>query len=267
MIDEYHSADLTKEFPRAAVSDSIIHLAGLAAVGPSFDEPQTYLNTNSSMVTNMCEAILAVDRSQNTRLLAISTGAVYAPSGEGELITESHRLKMSSPYVVSKVLVENLLSYYSSRGIASVVARPFNHIGPGQGPGFIVPDLWKKLTTLGNSEPLQVGNLDTERDYLDVRDVASAYIDLVTADSFVENTFNICSGNSVSGLSILEMICAQLGIDVPELEVNQSSLRPNDAMRVRGSAEKLKAATGWQPEYSIEQSIRDFVVTAANITD
>ncbi len=258
-VDEYYSADLTEEFPANALSDAIIHLAGLAAVGPSFSAPQLYVNANSSMITNMCETILDLGCQTDTRIVGISTGAVYAQSLSGEPIAETDPIVMSSPYVVSKVLVENLLSYYSSRGVKSVIARPFNHIGPGQGPGFIVPDLWEKLRNLRSAEPLRVGNLETQRDYLDVRDVAAAYLSLATSDAFGEETFNVCSGNSVSGLAVLAALCAELEIPIPELYIDETLLRPNDTAKIAGSAKKLRLKLGWEPVFTLSQSIADFV--------
>lgn len=259
VVDEYYSADLTIGFPNRALSDSIIHLAGLAAVGPSFADPQGYISANSSMITNMCEMVLASGRAANTRIVGVSTGAVYAADKAEGAVSESHPIAMSSPYVVSKVLVENLLGYYFTRGINSVVVRPFNHIGPGQGLGFLVPDLWNELQTLDPSQALLVGNMKTERDYLDVRDVARAYVSLATIDASAHETFNICSGKSVSGLAILRTICQEAKIPMPELHIDSTRLRPNDARRITGSARKLEHFIGWKPHYSLTESIADFI--------
>lgn len=259
ILDRYISADLTNEFPEIAVSDSIVHLAGLAAVGPSFESPQLYIDSNSAMVTNICETVLGQSSKQSVRVIAVSTGAVYAQPRPGELLTESSPVAYSSPYVVSKVLLENQISYYATRGISAVVARPFNHIGPGQLPGFIVPDLAKKLRNLTPGEPLAVGNLETARDYLDVRDVAEAYLTLATAAQLKETVYNISSGASVSGCEILELMCSELGIEVPDTQTDPNLIRPNDAPRIAGSSERLRAETGWMPSIAMSESVRDFL--------
>lgn len=259
VVDEYISADLRSVFPENAISDSIVHLAGLAAVGRSFTEPQHYIEANSSMVTNICETLLGKGSAGSTRLLAVSTGAVYAASVHGEEIDEQHAINFSSPYVVSKILVENQIEYYRSRGIEAVVARPFNHIGPGQGLGFIVPDLWSRLSNLNSGEPLHVGNLQSSRDYLDVRDVAHAYLGLATFKGPISGTLNVCSGITTSGIEILELLCDVGQIELPAIQVDAALNRPNDASRIVGSSLRLRSLLGWEPRISLRRSIRDFL--------
>lgn len=261
-LDRYLSTDLTERFPDEAITDAIVHLAGLAAVGPSFDSPQLYLETNSSMVTNICEAILREGAERQSRIIAVSSGAMYAPTHFGAPISEDAPLALSSPYVVSKVLVENQVEYYRSRGISAVVARPFNHIGPGQKPGFLVPDLWSRLANLEPNEPLKVGNLATARDYLDVRDVAEAYIALVQHAESFEGIVNVCSGTATTGEQILELLCEAGNMTVPTLSSQASMSRPNDPMQIVGSPQKLKSLTNWQPQFTVADSIRDFIAAA-----
>lgn len=255
VLDEYYAADLVESFPREALSDVVVHLAGLAAVGPSFTNPQLYINSNSAMVTHLCEAMLSDGLSR--KVIGVSTGAVYLPFRTGEPISETDATFPSSPYVVSKLLVELQYQYYATRGLSAVVARPFNHIGPGQGPGFILPDLWQRVSTLPEGQALRVGNLDTTRDYLDVRDVARAYLALAASDAL--GTYNICSGQDYSGREILESLCAASGREVPAIEIDSELIRPNDTAKIVGSAAKLRADTGWKPQFGLNESIRGFV--------
>src|SRR5690606_21946586 len=138
LLDECLVADLRQAWPEGLTADVIVHLAGLAAIGPSFRRPQAYLSGNSAMVTTMCEHALRLPRSVRPRILGVSSGAVYAVPPDGRRVSEDCALAYSSPYVVSKCLVENQLSYYRARGLDTLVTRPFNHIGPGQSPGFLV---------------------------------------------------------------------------------------------------------------------------------
>ena len=169
--------DLTKGWPDLRGVDGILHLAGLATVGPSFDDPQRYIEVNSSMVTHLGESLLSLAADSpggaSPRTLVVSSGALYGPSESP--LSEDSPLNLSSPYAVSKALVESQCLYYRNRGLDLVIARPFNHIGPGQGRGFIVPDLAAKLRALGPDADLVAGNLDSSRDYTDVRDVVRAY--------------------------------------------------------------------------------------------
>jgi len=143
IVDEYYSADLIENWPAINNIQGVIHLAGLAAVGPSFDAPQRYINGNSSMVTNLCEYYMA--QSNKPRIVIVSSGAIY-DSNQPMPINEDGSLGFSSPYAVSKVLTENQAIYYRTRGLDCVVARPFNHIGPGQATGFILPDFYGRLS-------------------------------------------------------------------------------------------------------------------------
>lgn len=261
-LSDYVSADLRQEWPRSLPSDvDVVHLAGLAAVGPSFDRAQEYIEANSAIVTNMCESLVAAGFAG--RVVGVSTGAVYAQkSDEGVLRTETDRLAFTSPYVVSKVLVENQLAYYARRGLRTVVARPFNHIGPYQGPGFLLPDLLHQLEVTPQGQPLRVGNLETRRDYTDVRDVARAYLALASADELADDTYNVASGVSRSGTEILEALCAALGRAVPPLEVDQSRVRATDPPLIVGDASRLRGETGWAATIPFEQTIADAVAAA-----
>jgi GDP-4-dehydro-6-deoxy-D-mannose reductase len=259
LLDEYFEADLTREWPVTAPVDAVIHLAGLAAVGPSFDAPQRYIEVNSRMVTVMCEAIL--DAGHPTRVLAVSSGAVYAPRLDGAPVTESSPTGATSPYAVAKLLVESQAAYYSHRGIDIAVARPFNHIGPGQDPGFIVPDLTRAVRELADGERLRVGNLETARDYTDVRDVAGAYVAIVSAGQRRDFIYNVASGASRTGHEILTAICEELGRPVPPLIVDAARLRPGDPARITGSAERLRTEFGWAPTIDWRRSVAEFVAT------
>ncbi|MFW2512322.1 NAD-dependent epimerase/dehydratase family protein [Demequina sp. SO4-13] len=256
-LETYIATDLRQGWPSTARADSIIHLAALAAVGPSFGQPQRYIEANSAMVTHLAESL--VSSGFEGTLLAVSSGAVYQPTGDSAQ-TEASPIGFTSPYVVSKILVENQIAYYRRRGIRAVVTRPFNHIGPGQKPGFLVPDLRQQLLDRDVTQPMPVGNLTTYRDYTDVRDVASAYLTLVRSPSHRHLVYNVCSGVSVAGIEILDHICSAMGIPVPETSADPARYRPVDAQRITGSSERLREEFGWTPRYTLQQTITDAVV-------
>lgn len=255
-INEYHTADLVKEWPALPDIDGIIHLAGLAAVGPSFDSPQTYINANSAMVTNLCEYYMAQDK--KPRIIIVSSGAIY-DSNQPMPITEESKIGFNSPYAVSKILTENQASYYRGRGLDCIVARPFNHIGPGQGDGFLVPALATGLLKAHEAgESLSVGNLKTRRDYTDVRDVAKAYRMLVEAPSLSHSIYNVCSGKSTSGEEMLALIQDAMNIHDIAVEVDQSKIRPNDPMDIYGDSSALQNDTGWSSSIELATTITDY---------
>lgn len=252
------SADQVNEQVNFDGVGSVIHLAGLAAVGPSFDQPARYMADNTAMLINLAEKALA--QKSQARFVVISSGAIYDP-GQQLPINEEGKLLANSPYAVSKIATELLCDYYRLRGLDIVVVRPFNHIGPGQGQGFILPDLAKQAQEYSQSKKFQVGNLKTKRDYTDVRDVVRAYLTLAEAESLNHSVYNVCSGASQSGETILSEICKIMHIENPEIEVDQSKIRPNDIMDIRGDNTRINTDTGWSPEISLEQSVKDFITS------
>lgn len=260
----HHRVDLTAH----ALSDvepdldAVVHLAGMAQVGGSFDRPQDYIESTSAMMTHLCEGLLA--RRSSARVVVASSGAVYG-GGRSTVSSfdEDSPVDFSSPYVVAKVLLENQAAYYRRRGLDVVVARPFNHIGPGQRPGFLVPDLLQKLRALAPGATLETGPLSSSRDYTDVRDVAAAYVALATAPSLDHATYNIASGRPFTGHEILRLVVDALGIEMPP--VRESESRAIDPNQVSGDASRLRAATRWEPAIAIEESVRAFVESATGV--
>lgn len=234
--------------------EAVIHLAGLAAVGESFHDPARYLATNPGMQANLMESLLARKHLPLPRILVVSTGAVYAETSE--LLTEMSPLSPASPYAVSKLTQEYLAFYYAKRGFPTIVARPFNHIGPGQAPGYLIADVAKQLVELerrGGGE-LKVGNLQTSRDYTDVRDVANAYAELISNDT-LSSTYNICSGQSHQGNDIVAKMITLINADV-RISTSDALQRPTDAAITRASNAKICRETVWRPKIALEDSLR-----------
>lgn len=234
--------------------DAVIHLAGLAAVGPSFDDPLKYIDVNSGIEINLYET--CIKQGVNPKFLIVSSGSLYDPTAPMPLSEESAVIP-SSPYAVSKITQESLADYYGNRGFDYTIARPFNHIGPGQNLGFIVPDLTKQIVDgeEGKTTKISVGNLDAKRDYTDVRDIVRAYRLLIEHDAKGQ-IYNICSGNSVSGNEILKMLLAKSAVELT-VKLDQARMRPSDIPEIVGDHSKLTKDTGWKPEYNINQTIED----------
>lgn len=261
--DSYQACDLTNDAQIASLDlgevDAIINLAGLASVGDSFGAEDLYKKVNVDVLAKLGERLLEL-RSK-ARLIAISTGAVYDPDQPIPLTESSKVYKKGSPYALSKIMMEVAARDLRSRGLDCVIARPFNHTGPRQAPGFLIPDLYQKLSKFKETgDPVSVGNLATKRDYTDVRDVVKAYADLAVAETLEFDLFNVCSGKSRSGQEILDLMLDTMDLkDKPKIEINQSLIRPNDPSDLHGSNERLREETGWEPEIPLEKTIRDFV--------
>ncbi|MDP9821767.1 NAD-dependent epimerase/dehydratase family protein [Nocardioides massiliensis] len=256
---EHVAADLCEPASLSGIADidAVVHLAGLSRVAESFTEPQRYLQVNTAALTTVAEELLR--RGSGARVLVISTGALYDTSRPGPL-SEDAALACASPYAVSKAAMEHQVDYYVRRGLDAVVVRPFNHIGPGQGPGFLLGDLVAGLRAIrGSDAPLVVGDLDTARDYTDVRDVCRAYRLLLEADALPHRVFNVCSGTPTTGRALLAELVAAGGFPTPTLQVDPARVRPTDPRVVAGDAGRLHAATGWKPERTVADSVRDLV--------
>ena len=259
-IDEYFVLDLMKKNILKNIDlsklDGIIHLAGLAAVGPSFVDPMKYINTNIGLEVNIFEA--CIKQKVRPKIVIVSSGTIYSPKNVMPLNEQSSILP-NSPYAVSKMGQEEMALYYESIGFEVVIARPFNHIGPGQGLGFIVPDLAKQIIdySSGNTDKVMVGNLDSQRDYTDVRDISRAYRLLFEKGKSGE-VYNICSGLAISGNKILNDLMKIKGIRA-EVKLDESKLRPSDNPLIVGGYSKIKKDTGWQPKISLEQTLKDIL--------
>lgn len=259
-VATYLELDLTKPDQVAQIDftdiDGVIHLAGLAAVGASFDNPMLYMSVNVGIEVNLFEA--AMSQSASPRFLIISSGSLYDATASLPL-NEDSPVEPSSPYSVSKIGQEQMAHYYHGRGFDSIIARPFNHIGPGQGPGFIVPDLAQQIVEVekGNAQEVLVGNLEAQRDYTDVRDIVRAYR-LLLQKGRAGQVYNICSGTPRSGHDILKGLLASTKSN-PEIKTDPAKMRPADNPLIYGSHDKLAQDTGWQPAIDIETTLADVI--------
>ncbi len=239
--------------------NAVINLAGLAQVGSSFGRSDEYNEINVKVHTTLAQAIEKSDRP--VRMISVSTGAVYDNHQPMPLIESSKLITQGSPYALSKIAMEQALKTYTDRGVDIVIVRPFNHIGPGQLPGFLVPDLAHEIQ---NNSQLRVGNLKTQRDYTDVRDVVRAYRLLATQPKLHHKIYNVCRGKSIMGETILAMMLDEFHKPGLEIIVDRSKIRPDDPENVTGDNARLIEETNWQPEIPIEQTIKDFVVALKN---
>ena len=266
-VDSYESADLldlsSVEKLSLKTASAIIHLAGLASVAESFDKPDLYKSGNADMTNNLLSA--AKGQGFQGRVVAISTGALYSPAAPMPL-DESSETAQNSPYAIGKLRAEEVIKQYRTDGLDAVIARPFNHIGPGQGPGFLVGDLYGQLNAAKSSgdEEILVGNLATKRDYTDVRDIVKAYALLATAQTLQHDTYNIASGISREGFEILEYLKSAMNLETVKPITDASRIRPTDVMDITGDASRIKDELGWEPTLEISDAIKDFVERRKN---
>jgi GDP-4-dehydro-6-deoxy-D-mannose reductase len=263
VLGSYFVADLTKADDVAKLPleeiDVVISLAGLARAGDSFKDPETYLKINVDVATVLAKEIIT--QKLPIRFIAISTGAAYESHQPMPLTEESKLVMEGSPYAQSKILMEQELTKLRAQGLDCVIVRPLNHIGPGQEPGFLVPDLYQKITKAQkDSEPIKVGDLSTKRDYTDVRDVARAYVTLAEAEKLEHDLYNVCSGKSVAGEDILKTLLEQMAVSQEvKIEQDPALIRPNDPKDLYGSNQRISSVADWHPTIPLGKTIADFV--------
>jgi GDP-4-dehydro-6-deoxy-D-mannose reductase len=241
--------------------DAVYHLAAMTHVGESWENPSQVLRVN---VLGTAE-ILAAARSleSSVRVLVVSSAEVYGVVTPEQLpLREDTPTKPASPYAASKLAAEAVaLQAWRGFGQPVVVVRPFNHIGPGQSPNFFVPALAKRIVEARRSgaRSLPVGNLTTRRDFTDVRDVVVAYRLLV--ERGVSGTvYNVCSGRDVAMSEVARELLELSGAELT-LETDPALLRPVDVPVLRGSAELLTSATGWEPRIPLATTLADVLTS------
>ncbi len=257
-----HEVDVTdSRAVRAAVSDAapdaIYHLAALTHVGRSWDDPDTVFRVNALGTLHVLEAARMCD--PMPKVLLISSAEVYGAVAEADLpVTEDAALAPVTPYAASKVAAEFLgVQAHLAHGLPVVRARPFNHVGPGQAPGFVVPSLAQRIVEARNTgkTTVGVGNLSAQRDLTDVRDVVRAYRLLVERGE-PGGTYNVCTGVARSIRSVAERLLELAGSEL-ELVPDPELVRPVDVPVVCGDPAKLHANTGWTPEIALDETLSD----------
>lgn len=241
--------------------EAIYHLAALSHVGASWDAPTQVAHVNVVGTAAVLAAARAV--ASKPTVLFISSAEVYGSVTPDELpLSEAAELRPATPYAASKAAAEQVaLQCFRGFDQPVVVVRPFNHIGPGQAPVFAVPAMAKRMVeAVAAGQPsIKVGNLSARRDFTDVRDVVRAYRLLVTHGSPGE-VYNLASGVDVGIDEVVDLLLAELGAAL-STEVDPELLRPVDIPVLRGDASKLRAATGWEPELPLAETIRDVLAS------
>lgn len=255
-IDLREKAD-AERVARWAQPDAIYHLAAVA-FGPDVQRsPASALDITIGGTLNLLEA--AARLAHAPIVFIPSSGEIYGRPTTTRVLSEDDPIAPVSAYGSTKAAQESVAFAYHHAGVLPiVVARAFNHIGPGQREAFVVASFARQLADIkvGRQDAiLRVGNLAPERDFTDVRDVVAAYR-LMVAGNHAGRIFNVASGTAVSIGEILERLIALSGLAVT-VEVDQSRIRQVDPPRIVGDARLLRTTTGWSPQRSLDQTLRD----------
>jgi GDP-4-dehydro-6-deoxy-D-mannose reductase len=246
--------------------DVVFHLAAQAFVPRSLEAPDETYEVNV-MGTAGVLAVLRAWRRENdakVRFVFISSAEVYGVQpAEAMPLLETTLANPVNPYAASKAAAEAIvLGEARSFGVDVVIARAFNHIGPGQNDRFVVPAFANQLAAIarGGEPIMHVGNLDARRDFLDVRDVVDAYVAIAERGESGQ-AYNVASGSAVSIREILGELIRIAHVPV-EVRDDPARMRPSDVPIVYGSSEKLRARTGWEPRIPLRRSLQDVYAQA-----
>jgi len=240
--------------PRAP--DQVLHLAAQSFVPRSFEDPEETIEVNLIGTLHLLRALQR--RKFEGRLLYISSGDIYGKVPEAGLpVTEERMPEPRSPYAVSKWAAEQLcLQWHRSEKLDVVVARPFNHVGPGQDARFVLPALARQVVDIadGRQAPIvQAGDIDTTRDFSDVRDVVSAYAALLDRGQAGE-TYIVASGTERRVRDLLSEMCRLEHVSA-EVHQDVAKLRPAEQRRMFADPSKLKRDTGWIASFTLESTL------------
>lgn len=250
----------------AAAPDAVIHLAAISSVVIAEQNLADTFDINVRGTLNLLEALRTLGdtiphRVSGPRVLLVSSCEVYDRSaGNGGKLDERAAVKPLNHYSFTKLSMEHVGRYFFERFDMDVVTlRPFSHTGPGQSTNFVFPSVARQIAEAeaGRREPeIAVGNTDVSRDYTDIRDICAAYV-LALEKAAQGETYNITSeqvlkiGDGIHQLVALSRVPIAMKVD--------AGRQRKESLLLAGSSSKFRAATGWQAEYNIGQTLRDLL--------
>jgi GDP-4-dehydro-6-deoxy-D-mannose reductase len=254
-------ADLTVSVEaRTAVElakpEGVLHLAGFSSVAKSHQDPSKAFSVNALGTVNLLSAVR--DVVPQARVLLIGSGEMYGAVAAGTRAVESDALVPLSPYAASKVAAEiAALQFFRGYGLKVVSARPFNHLGPGQDPGFVVPSFAAQVAAIrrGQAEAkILTGNLEPIRDFSHVHDVVRAYR-LLLVQGAPGASYNVCSGSGRTVRSLLDELLELAGVKAT-VQPDPARMRPAELPSLVGDPAKLEKL-GWRREKTVTDALRE----------
>ena len=256
---DLRDATRVKELVLDAKADAIVNLAAVSSRAESDADPALTFAVNALGVVHVLAA--AQRATPRPRVLIVSSGEVYGALAAGELASEDSPLKPANPYAAAKLAAEiSGQQFHRSYGLEVVVARPFNHLGPGQSDRFVVPALAKQIAAIQRGDApnvLRMGDLSPRRDFTHVRDVASAYWLLLEKGTPGE-VYNVASGAPRSIRSVLDEMLELSGVDA-HVEVEAPKFRALEIPARAGNPARIKAL-GWEPRFDVRTALREALV-------
>jgi len=236
----------------------VFHLAAMASVGQSFARPLETMTTNLMGTMHLYECLRTLKGLE--KIVFVSSADVYGPLPPRKMpIEPDYPLRPVSPYGASKAAADIVsYQYFRAYGLPILRVRAFNHTGPRQGKGYVIPDFCSQIADIEKKTRkgvISVGDLSAKRDISDVRDIVEGYR-LVAAKGFVGEAYILASGKADSVESYLRMLIARSAADIT-IKVDKRLLRPVEVPLLVGSIAKAKKDLGYKPSHKIDQTLVD----------
>ncbi len=215
--------------------DFVVHLAGISFVGHA--EIDAFYRVNVLGSLHLLDALASLDTPPQSILMA-SSANVYGNCAESP-ITETQSPAPVNHYAASKLVMEHMARTRLD-GLPVFFTRPFNYTGAGQSPDFLIPKLVQHFA--GHSAVVELGNMDVEREFNDVRFVCDAYLRLLQR-AVPGETYNVSTGRTYSLREVLALLTDLTGHPV-EARVNPAFVRPHEISRLCGDSTKLLNCIG-----------------------
>jgi len=255
---DLRDAETVAEVVRTARPDAVVHLGAMAFAPDAAHAAGRMLEVNIAGTVNLLEAMRA--HAPDGTAVVVSSSHVYTFAHSEQLVTEDSPLGPVGLYGISKAAADVAARGFAKQyGMHVLVARPDNHTGPGQSRRFVAPSFVAQVREIaaGQTSPdLHVGNLDCRRAVMDVRDVVRAYRMLLSLGEAGE-AYNVSNGQLIRIGDLLDTVCRLAGVS-PDIEVAPERYRPTDSPPVLDTT-KLRRRTGWEPRYTLEQTLRDML--------
>ena len=252
--------DTLKNVIEGVKPDKIYHLAAISFVPTSLKDPKLTFDTNLYGTLNLYQAV--IDLEMNPMILFVGSADEYGIVNENDLpIKEECPFNPVNPYSISKASADFLSFFYFKNYSLNIIrVRPFNHIGPRQSPEFVCSSLAKQIVEVekGLREPIiKVGNLETKRDFTDVRDMVKAYW-LALDKGEPGKVYNICSGSAIQIKGVLNHLL-ELSSRKVEIMKDPKRMRPSDNPILQGNSSKFRRRSGWKPKIPLEKTLKDIL--------
>lgn len=250
--------DLLKGYIEGNAPDIVFHLAAQPSVALSWKNPRITYEVNLIGQMNLLEILR--ESAEDVSVLITCSSEEYGKVTPEEMpLVENRALKPCSHYAVSKVAQEVMgLMYEQAFGWNVFVTRGFNQAGPGQSPDFVVSSFARQIALIeaGVVPPvIKVGNLEAERDFIDVRDTVRAYM-MIVQKGAPGSVYNVCSGSTRRISEILNLLVGLSNVDIT-VEKDPERQRPSDIPILEGDSTRVREEVGWEPVISIEQTMQD----------